>query len=299
MDGQTFGPRVFSAVSPVTIRTCPTPCVTDEDLEDCVATHVSGGETGPPRQTKQALCMLGGGSLKPRSAFKETRGGRRRDWLDGAKKCLSVCVGSIEMVWCIGWRAHNNHIGRAGNEISRSIPQLTMTRYDSSSLSKESERCQGGRSKKIISFLQTIHPSQQRKDPAFIMARRLTPRAERNDRSRSQGHRWLGPSVGRSLLWGKQPREAPPPPQPHPETVRGSPRRGGGPKLKVKERIRIRMDRGGGFDIGASERGTFALVVGLLKVKFVSGGTRFMSRKFRETKPTTLRWKSRNLCGVA
>ena len=56
------------------------------------------------------------------------------------------------------------------------------------------------------------------------------------------------------------------------------------------------MDRGG-FDIGASERGTFALV-GLLKVKFVSGGTRFMSRKFRETKPTTLRWKSRNLCGV-
>ena len=44
------------------------------------------------------------------------------------------------------------------------------------------------------------------------------------------------------------------------------------------------MDRGGGFDIGAS--GTFALVVGLLKVKFVSGGTRFMSRKFRETKPS-------------
>ena len=99
--------------------------------------------------------------------------------------------------------------------------------------------------------------------------------------ARSQGHRSLGPSVGRSLLWGKQPREAPPPPQPHPETVR----RGGGPKLKVKERIRIRMDRGGGFDIGASERGAFALV-GLLKVKFVSGGTRFMSRKFRETKPS-------------
>ena len=98
MDGRTFGPRLFSAVTSVTIRTCPTLCVTDEDLEDCVATHVSGGETGPPRQTKQALCMLGGGSLKPRSAFKETRGGRRRDWLDGAKKCLSVCVGSIEMV---------------------------------------------------------------------------------------------------------------------------------------------------------------------------------------------------------
>ena len=91
MDGRTFGPRLFSAVSPVTIRTCPTLCVTDEDLEDCVATHVSGwGKTGPPRQTKQALCMLGGGSLKPRSAFKETRGGRRRDWLNGAKKRASL-----------------------------------------------------------------------------------------------------------------------------------------------------------------------------------------------------------------
>ena len=41
-----------------------------------------------------------------------------------------------------------------------------------------------------------------------------------------------------------------------------------------------RTDRGGGFDIGR-----FALV-GSLKVKFVSAGTRFMSRKFRETKPT-------------
>ena len=58
----------------------------------------------------------------------------------------------------------------------------------------------------------------------------------------------------------------------------------------MKERIRIRTDRGG-FDIGAT--GAFALV-GLLKVKFVSGGTRFMSRKFRETKPGSLEIFPRN-----